>query len=379
MFDTLFSFNFIGMDAFVFVGHGSDSGEFKNRKPMPKGYTLVTLAQCGTITRGDLQTKFDALAVLGKEVLEDPVKHKEAIEKALGGLSIHVYPPGTTHVPDLTFRFPAVQFTDDKSHVAYNPSGIFRLPYHYTQEFMKQENVERAQNLYNQIYENDDNLLKRYFRIYKKQHMEEGYKALEEKGATLETFLHSVILRISLYRIFGMIPEKPALVPPGVYYHVVCRAYGKLDEGLIVNEKILSARERSASQQARLFGKTRKSAPKRTQYVFVKHPHIGIKDEEDRFDNFEDMYQAYETYIQSEEKGIFPITKTKNNIRQELEEKHHYKIKATNYEKPKFTELHLVKKVYHPSPKSKSPAKRNFGVLKTNHKSKTLKKKSARR
>lgn len=85
------------MQPYLIVGHGNDEPiPFSERKTIPHGYTLVTLAECGAVTHHDevsrmIQAFQDPD---NSDVLGTPETHKREIQGLLNGQSIHVYAEG---------------------------------------------------------------------------------------------------------------------------------------------------------------------------------------------------------------------------------------------------------------------------------------------
>lgn len=113
---------------YILLGHGSESQVgFEERRRLPPGYTLVTLAECGAVTTihevaAFLNTFSDPAA---KEMLENPRDHKRDIEAILQQ-PIHVYSEGM-YYPSMTLQLFADWEVKGKVRRAVK-SGVYPFP-----------------------------------------------------------------------------------------------------------------------------------------------------------------------------------------------------------------------------------------------------------
>lgn len=273
-------------NAYVFLGHGSDSGDFNGRQTVPEGYTFVTAAQCGNVTGGRIHIYFRRLSALGNKMY-DPITYRDEIEAALK-IKIHIYRPGDK-LPNLGIAFPATIV--EENEVKYYPSGIFKLPYQYTFDDIQKTQTSNAEGFLKKLFFSEDNLLKTKMRA----DIPKSINAV--KGMTnIPSMLKELKIRYTLEKLLQKKPSgTERWIPEGVYYHFLCRAYEPVPGKHGINERILQTRRKSIVQQ---YSQMEKPVPAYNEkpYVLVKR-FIGEGDEEEGYDTFEEAYNAYKNLI----------------------------------------------------------------------------------
>jgi hypothetical protein len=115
-------------DAFLILGHGTeDIAPWVERHVIPKGYTLITVSECGIYTTTDEvcpMTKAFSEETY-RSIFMEPVKHKKQIEKIMKGKEIHIYTEGKRY-PQLTLQMFLDWPTDDG--VKMFKSGVYPFP-----------------------------------------------------------------------------------------------------------------------------------------------------------------------------------------------------------------------------------------------------------
>lgn len=271
-----------GSEAYVFLGHGSDTGDFNSRQTVPEGYTFVTAAQCGNVTDGNIHIYFRRLAALGDKMY-DPVTYREEIEAALK-IKIHIYRPGDK-LPTLRIAFPATIV--EGNEVKYYPSGVFKLPYPYAFDDIQKTQTANAESLLQKLFFSEDNLLNKKMRA----DIPKSIQAV--KGmANIPSMIKELKIRYTLQQLLEYKPSgTERWIPKGVYYHFLCRAYEPIPGKHGINERVLQTRRKSISQQYAQMGKPVPTYMEKP-YVLVKRFHA-VGDEEEGYDTFEEAYNAY--------------------------------------------------------------------------------------
>ena len=272
--------------AYVFLGHGSDSGDFNSRQTVPEGYTFVTAAQCGNVTGGSIHIYFRRLAALGNKIY-DPVTYREEIEAALK-IKIHIYRSGDK-LPSLQIAFPATIV--EGNEVKYYPSGVFKLPYQYAFDDIQKTQTANAEGFLKKLFFSEDNILKAKMRA----DIPKTFDAV--KGmANIPSMIKELKIRYTLEKLLQKKPSgTERWIPEGVYYHFLCRAYEPVPGKHGINERVLQTRRKSIVQQYSQMGKPA-PAYNEKPYVLVKR-FIGEGDEETGYNTFEEAYNAYKNLI----------------------------------------------------------------------------------
>ncbi len=116
---------------FLTLGHGEDDVDvkFESRMVLPEGFTLVTLAQCGVVTKGEsVHPMMDAFTNPAmKDVLQDPLANKEAISGLVGGIPIYIYRPGDL-IPDLSLHLLLEWIKKSEKKMYVQQSGVYKFP-----------------------------------------------------------------------------------------------------------------------------------------------------------------------------------------------------------------------------------------------------------
>jgi hypothetical protein len=209
---------------FLTMGHGEDdiNINYNERKKLPKGYTLITLAQCGVVTQRENVVPFmEAFMDKEKEeLLSHPNENKEILNK-IGNTEVHIYNEGMSY-PSLYLHL-FIDFGDvgDDKKVDITKSGIYKFPVarenleispdaegeekyfgklSVDSSFMpKISNLEELKNMYKgSLFPTTDEI-------------EEIYRITKSLSKIKKNTIHSLD---DIFEKFG----------PGIYYFVVCRA-----------------------------------------------------------------------------------------------------------------------------------------------------------
>ena len=268
--------------AYVFLGHGSDTGNYNSRQTVPPGYTFVTAAQCGNVTHGSIHILFRRLQALGDKIY-DPITYRKEVEDALK-IKIHVYGPGDK-LPELNIAFPATIL--EESEVKYYPSGVFKLPYPYTFDDIQKTQTADAPAFLEKLFFSEGNLLRAKMR---------GDIPKQIKNVKDMANIPSMIKQLKIrYPLKDLLKGRPSTgepwLPQGVYYHFLCRAYEPIPGKHGINEKILRTRRMSMEQQYAQMGKPA-PAYNEKPYTLVKRYYDG-DDKEEGYNTIEEAYKAY--------------------------------------------------------------------------------------
>lgn len=216
---------------YLILGHGEESvTEVEERKTVPEGCTVVTVAECGNVSYMEEVCSSTALFSnpANGPMLEEPGRHRAELAAALGK-RIHVHRPGG-RLPSLTispFAYWRVGFYGyqiARSGVfsfPMKPNPIFADPFAFATEtdkkrFLKNKDVKGILETCkgNILYMSKDKLTDDlYPKIYtdvlipsKSQQRPTGppHTFAEQSKLSLETLLQTL--------------------GPGIYYYVICRA-----------------------------------------------------------------------------------------------------------------------------------------------------------
>jgi hypothetical protein len=109
-------------NVYSFFGHSSTIGP---RLPIPAGCMLVTLALCGDLSYFDVGRPMNQFCAFFQELgnahfLADPIRYRETIQKAVGGMQIGINYPGAPNERNRTYL--DTQFNSELTHV-YAPGA----------------------------------------------------------------------------------------------------------------------------------------------------------------------------------------------------------------------------------------------------------------
>jgi hypothetical protein len=234
------------MVAKLILGHGAEKTQaFEERKRIPPGYTLVTYAQCGSVTYSD--TVAELVKAFGnpanKEILENPTTNALKLKHALNGLDTHVYTEGMyypeatiylfTYWKDDAYEVKNIQKDDQ---IAITKSGVFEYPLNMDTWNLRPElgdnyttkSMFTTVDLKNKRSSFGPMQIKNAEEVATKSYTDSIFPTPQEVISLLETVKNNVekfeaATKHSLETIF----EKGG---PGVYYHFVCRE--PMDVGL---------------------------------------------------------------------------------------------------------------------------------------------------
>ncbi len=203
----------------IILGHGDETIiPFETRKRMPPGYTLVTLVECGQLAAANQITKFtDAFRNPdNRDLFENPVGRDELKH-------MHIYTEGMLY-PDTTLNLFSywsnpIEITLTRKQIAVGKSGIYEFPLLENTALTTVE-METPKGL----------IFPRPTLKFKDSHelAEKSYKGsifpTPEMVTELLTKLNNNFVQFEEQMSFSLetIFEKCG---PGVYYHVICRAY----------------------------------------------------------------------------------------------------------------------------------------------------------
>lgn len=117
-----------GVNSYLLLGHGAeDPINFNSRKKIPKGITLVTLAQCAELSYDEeVCSMVEAFTKPeNKKIFDDPLSYKGDIVRILNGKDIHIY-TGEQLYPSLTIQM----FLDwpTEENTKFMKSGTYKFP-----------------------------------------------------------------------------------------------------------------------------------------------------------------------------------------------------------------------------------------------------------
>jgi hypothetical protein len=209
-------------DAYFIVGHGVDNlKEFHERKRMPEGTYLVTLAECGVETKGNqVHRVIRAFSDLrNEEIIKDPIIKKKALETLIQN-KVHVFPPGSLY-PELQ-----VQLLADWDKKTYDvvKSGVYKFPINMNAFLIGdgEEEVDRLFRKYKSLgygsILNDEIDVEQ---IYKDSLFPTVTEAKSEFEKTKKISKIRKELTVSLDNIMTKLG-------PGIYYYIICRSAPEL-------------------------------------------------------------------------------------------------------------------------------------------------------
>lgn len=216
---------------YTLLGHGQEEGvAFEDRPVVPDGYTIVTLAMAGTVTRMPEVCAF--LKLFSNEsnepLLSNPLANKKGLLDRIG-VPMHVYKSGQK-MPALTVSPLAFWHTGYEGSYSYQiiRSGLQQFPLSPTKESRNVINLSKIEGIVRKFKQACDSHLQYYNRM--------------PGGKISDTIIESVF-ESSLYPTIEQVKskkhgsleqiafnfKKPLLeiitkFPPGVYYYIICRA-----------------------------------------------------------------------------------------------------------------------------------------------------------
>lgn len=116
------------VNSYLLLGHGAeDPINFNSRKKIPRGVTLVTLAQCAELSYDEeVCSMVEAFTKPeNKKIFSDPLLHKGDIVRILNGKDIHIY-TGEQLYPSLTIQMFLDWPTDENTK--FMKSGTYMFP-----------------------------------------------------------------------------------------------------------------------------------------------------------------------------------------------------------------------------------------------------------
>jgi hypothetical protein len=223
------------MDAFLVLGHGVENPiEFEERKKIPDGITLVTLAECGLTT--SIEEVCPGLQAFTnpdfRDIILNPKKNKAIIESFLKK-KIHVYEKDKPY-PDLSVQL-YTDWSDDESVEVFK-SGLYKFPI-AIDDIQIGEGATLCEKAFSS-FAPYNGYLKEMPDDFDPKPMYKGsiFPKLTDIEAKLsETKRSDVFKKSFTYSLENLFEEGGA----GVYYFVVCRAPKNIKQPKNVVEGIL--------------------------------------------------------------------------------------------------------------------------------------------
>jgi hypothetical protein len=205
-------------DPYIIIGHGQeDLIDFNSRARIPKGYTLVILAECGIVTTGsDVCPMIEAFTeVKNKDMFENPFLHRDMLKVLLGGKDIHIYKEGNLY-PKLNIQL----FTDFNHGKEVTKSGTYKFPLN-SADFLKGEGTFCEKFFWK---------LGGYKGFSEK--LPDDYNAIDMFGGSIKPTLEEVQALLQVTSNSSIIKSRLTVNledifragGPGTYYYVICRA-----------------------------------------------------------------------------------------------------------------------------------------------------------
>lgn len=223
---------------YLTLGHGDDNIDinFESRMVLPKGFTLVTLAECGVVTTSEsVYPMMDAFCDPGmKDILQNPNIHKKVISDLIGGMKLNIYNPGDL-IPDLGLHLflEWIEKTDSTNHFYVHRSGVYKFPvsnFNMPHTSVKKVEIPMNWNVFKEPvkFKNKTDILSMY--------EESVFPTVAEIDSMLDKTKNSFKQMknetyFNLSDVFSRLHE-------GVYYFVVCRSVkeDKSNFGLLTRE-----------------------------------------------------------------------------------------------------------------------------------------------
>jgi hypothetical protein len=208
-------------NAFIILGHGTeDVTKWIERPVIPKGYTLITVAECGIVTTIDeVCPMVEAFSKEDhRDIFMNPIRHKKQIEKFMKGKGIHIYTEGKRY-PNLALQM----FLDwpAEEHVRIFKSGVYPFPID-TKSFQIGEGSTFCDKLFKKIgpYKGFSATMPPDYDVT--THFDGSeIPTVDEVSDILKTTKKSDIIKSKLTIPLEDIFKKCG---PGIYYYVICRS-----------------------------------------------------------------------------------------------------------------------------------------------------------
>jgi len=208
-------------NAYFIVGHGLDNlKKFHERKRMPEGTYMVTLAECGVVTHADqVYRVIRAFSDLSnEEIIKNPLLRKKALESLIEN-KIHIFPPGSLY-PDLKVQLLA-DWNESTYHVV--KSGVYKFPINMD-SFLIGDGEKEARlfrhysdlGFYGELKDTIDTE-----QLYKDSLFPTVEEAAAEFGKTRKINDIHKALTVSMDDIMTR-------VGPGIYFYIICRSAPEL-------------------------------------------------------------------------------------------------------------------------------------------------------
>lgn len=221
--------------AYIIVGHGTEhQTEFEDRRRLPPGITLVTLAECGSQTTAREVSR--VVEAFGNErmhpVFAEPRRHRMELEELVGA-PLHVYTEGMSY-PNMTVQLFADWEGEGEADapsgnkktpmLRFVKSGVYRFPLDASEWRLSSKTAaEEGEHLFGTLgltsrYQpkivDPTRVPERVFAGSVFPTPAEAARALQDTKGSLGAFKKA--LRVPLDALF-------ARLGPGVYYYVICR------------------------------------------------------------------------------------------------------------------------------------------------------------
>lgn len=209
--------------SFIILGHGEESiVDIHERPSIPKGYTLVTLSECGiSTTKKEVCPLTEEFSKEENRILfNDPVKYKKEIETFLNNTPIHIYTAGD-HYPELSIQL----FLDWKKedYVSIMKSGVYSFPIS-KEKFMIGEGTTFCERLFKRIGP--------YKETFISTTIPHDYDAMLQYDDSIFPTADTIIYQVSRKKSIKLLKKACTATlesiftkcGPGVYYYVICRS-----------------------------------------------------------------------------------------------------------------------------------------------------------
>lgn len=202
-------------DKYLILGHGIEELiEFNDRPRIPKGITLITIAQCGIVTtRNEVCPMVQAFTRPENAIiLENPQKYKDEIKGYLNGKDFHYYIEGDQY-PKLSLQM-FIDWPHDKYTEVFK-SGTYKFPLKDECDlpFRKIGPYKDGKKLFERILPADYSSELMYKDSIKPLHSEVN-TLLEQTKDSKQIKKRLTMTLEDIFKAGG----------PGIYYYVVCRS-----------------------------------------------------------------------------------------------------------------------------------------------------------
>lgn len=211
----------ISNNPFIILGHGTeDITKWVERPIIPKGITLITIAECGIVTTSDeVCPMVEAFSKeKNRSIFMNPLENRHKIENFMKGKGIHIYTEGKRY-PALTLQMFLDWPSDD--YIKIFKSGVYSFPVN-TDSFQIGEGDTFCDKLFKKIGPYKGYLATIPTDYDPKIHFEGSIiPTVDEVSEIIKSTKKSGTIKSKL-----MIPLEDIFKKcgPGIYYYVICRS-----------------------------------------------------------------------------------------------------------------------------------------------------------